>query len=177
VGETYDSEREVPGADADALREEIRAFIANWSQNRAFLMTRRRDGREIMRPVGSFLEGWTANTITQDLHLKTAHVRRDPIVGYLWVEVDGERYGRLQFPRNVWMQGAAELVEDPGEVAAFFERRAAATGRADAHPADQSYRRILIRTRPQYVRAEGFYPGEPMRAVILRDFPEPVPAA
>ena len=176
MGETYDSEREVPGADADALRDEIHAFIANWSQNRAFLMTRRRDGREIMRPVGSFLEGWTANTITQDLHLKTTHVRRDPVVGYLWVEVDGERYGRLQFPRNVWMQGVAELIEDPDEVAAFLERRQAATGRGDAHPHDQSYRRILIRTRPQYVRAEGFYPGEPMRAVILREFPEPVPS-
>jgi len=67
-------------------------------------------------------------------------------------------------------------VEDPDEVAAFFERRAAATGRGDAHPHDQAYRRILIRTRPQYVRAEGFYPGEPMRAVILREFPELAPA-
>jgi hypothetical protein len=172
MGETYESEREVPETDAEALSETIREFIANWSGNRAFLMTRRRDGREIMRPVGSFMEGWTANTITQDLHLKTGHVRNDPITGYLWVEVDGERYGRLDFPRNVWMQGRAELVEDPAEVAAFFERRAAATGRGDAHPHDDGYRRILIRTRPQYVRAEGFYPDEPMRAVILREFPE-----
>ena len=35
-------------------------------------------------------------------------------------------------------------------------------------------KRILIKTRPQYLRAEGFFKDEPMRAVIIRDFNEPI---
>ncbi len=38
-----------------------------------------------------------------------------------------------------------------------------------AHQGDPDYRRFLIRTRPVYVRAEGF--AEFSRPAVLRDFP------
>lgn len=168
MGETYDGERELPQEIADGLREEIRRFITQWNQIPSFMMTFRRDGRPIMRPVSTFVEGWTVGTITQDLHVKTQHLRNNPIVGYLWVDKKGR--GRLDWaPRSVWMQGRAQLIDDPAEVEAFFERRKRAFGQGDAHPHDHGYRRILVRTTPEYLRAEGFY-QDGMRPVIIRDF-------
>tara|TARA_Y100000817_G_C16743594_1_gene493632 strand:+ start:95 stop:670 length:576 start_codon:yes stop_codon:yes gene_type:complete len=175
MGKTYDSEKEVAESISNDLKNEIFLFIRNWQKSRAWLMTRRKDSREIMRPVGSFIDkDWSVGTITQDLHLKTKHIANDAITGYLWVEVDRQRYGRMDFPRNIWMQGQAELIHDEEKVQDFFIQRSAATGRGDAHPADDTYKRILIKTRPQYLRAEGFYKDEPMRAIIIRDFNQPI---
>jgi hypothetical protein len=175
MGKTYDSEKEVSNEISEQLKNEIFLFIRNWKKSRAWLMTRRKDSREIMRPVGSFInQDWSVGTITQDLHLKTKHVQNDSITGYLWIEVDNPRYGRLDFPRNVWMQGQAEVLEDENSVNEFFSKRSMATGRGDAHPQDNTYKRMLINTRPQYLRAEGFFKDEPMRAVIIRDFTEPI---
>jgi len=171
MGKKYDSEQEVSIEVSEDLKNEIFLFIRDWKNTRAWLMTRRKDTREIMRPVGSFInKDWSVGTITQDLHIKTTHVKNDPITGYLWVEMDSERYGRMDYPRNVWMQGSADLIDDEKEVKNFFDKRSAATGRGDAHPTDDTYKRMLINTKPEYIRAEGFYKDNPMRAVIIRDF-------
>jgi general stress protein 26 len=167
VGETYEREREVPAEQAEALRGEIHDFIAQYQKIPSFMMTYRKDGRPIMRPVSTFVEGWTIGTITQDLHPKTQHIRRNPVVGYLWVDTK-PRNGIPFGPKNVWVQGRAELIEDPDEVQAFFQRRLAAHNHGDAHPTDPNFQRILVRVTPEYLRAEGF--AEFSRPVIIRDF-------
>jgi hypothetical protein len=167
MGQTYDSEKEIAAAEALRWAPEVHAFIAAYQQTPCYFMTIRKNGRPVMRQVSAFVEGWTVGTITQDLHVKTSHVRSNPRVGYLWVDNTNAR-GLAWAPRNVWVEGNAELIEDPDEVGAFFARRVAAHNHGDAHPADDGYKRILIRTTPDYVRAEGF--AEASRPVIFRSF-------
>ncbi|MFN8534747.1 MAG: pyridoxamine 5'-phosphate oxidase family protein [Dehalococcoidia bacterium] len=168
MGETYENEREAPQAASEALRGEVQKFITQWNQVPSFMMTFRKDGRPIMRPVSTFVDGWMVGTITQHLHVKTQHIRDNPVVGYLWVGRDGRGPGMDWAPKSVWLQGRAELIEDPAEVEAFFERRKEKLGAGDAHPTDHDYRRIVVRVTPEYLRAEGFY--EAARPVIIRDF-------
>lgn len=170
MGEAYDREREVSPDAAEALRPEILDFIGDRDRSASYLMTRRRDGREIMRPVSTFVEDWVVGTVTQDLHLKTQHVRHDPVAGYLWVGREqraGSPPDGAFAPQVVWMQGRAELVEDQDTLADFFRRRTEKLGRPFAHPGDD-HTPYLIRVTPEYVRAEG-WAGQ--RAVIYRDFP------
>ncbi len=164
----YDHEREIPAAEAEAFKDQIYQMIIQYHTVPTFMLTFRKDGLPRMRPVDAFLEGWTINTITQDKHVKTAHIRRNPVVGYLWVDRVGRRPGMEWAPKSVYVQGRAELIDDPDEVAAFFERRRKGIGVADAHPHDLTYRRILVKVTPEYLRAEGF--AEASRPVILRDF-------
>jgi hypothetical protein len=102
-------------------------------------------------------------------HLKLTHVRHHPIVGYLFTEAAGEPYNALGYTKNVWIAGCCEIIEDPEVIHAFLQRRAAATGVGDAHPHDQRYRRVLMTTTPEYLRAEGF--AEHQRPVIYTTFP------
>ena len=162
----YEAEREVSAEEAERHREEVRAFISDWDRVAVYLMTLRRDGRPLMRPVSAFVEGWTIQTVTQDVHLKTKQVRRNPIVAYLFTGLEARERGND--PVSVYVQGVARLVEDAAEVEAFYERRAAATGRPRGHPGD-SYTPSVIRTTPQYLRAEGF--SGRRHPVIYRDFP------
>lgn len=164
--EAYNAEREVSAEEAERHREEIRAFISDWDRVAVYLMTLRRDGRPLMRPVSAFVEGWTIQTVTQDVHLKTRQVRRNPIVAYLFTGLEARERGND--PVSVYVQGVAELVEDQAEVEAFYERRAAATGRPRGHPGD-NYVPSVIRTTTQYLRAEGF--SGRRHPVIYRDFP------
>ena len=95
-------------------------------------------------------------------------MRRDPVVGYLWVGHEDrveDRFPRWN-PPVVWMQGRAELVTDQDEVEAFYARRLAKAGRGRNHPPEDTL--YIIRTEPEYVRAEGWI-GQ--RAIIFRDFP------
>ncbi len=164
----YDRERGISQEEAEALRETIHDFISDSSQHMAYLLTRRKDGREVMRPVSTFVENWRVGTMTQDLQPKTNHVRHDSIVGYLWVGHENRQEDR--FPRwnppVVWMQGRAELVTDPVEVDAFYKRRNTVIGRGRSHPPEETL--YLIRTEPEYVRAEGWI-GQ--RAIVYKDFP------
>ncbi|PZC40268.1 MAG: hypothetical protein DK305_000952 [Chloroflexi bacterium] len=171
-----DNEKQVPwdkekGLDADSankFRQEILEFISDSKQSSAYLMTRRKDGREIMRPVSVFVENWVCETITQDIQPKTTHVRRDPIVGYLWVgrEHRSDWKANDDFrPKVVWMQGVASLIEDESEVNIFYEKREAKKGVGRVHPEGETMH--LIRTAPQYVRAEGW---EGSRAIIYKNF-------
>ena len=162
----WDRERGLGAEQAESYRDAVHAFISDRSQHMAYLMTRRRDGRPIMRPVGTFVEGWRVGTMTQDIQPKTGHVRRDPVVGYLWVGREGRSdWGFGWNPRVVWMQGRAELIEDQGEVAAFYERRAAAGGNPRGHPPEETL--YVISVTPEYVRAEGWHGSN---AIVFRDF-------
>ncbi len=168
IASNWDRERGLTAEQAEAFRDRIHEFIADRDRRMTYLMTRRRDGREIMRPVDAFVENWVVQTMTQDLQPKTQHVRRDPIVGYLWVgkEERAENVSGRWNPPVVWLQGRAELVTDQGEVDAFYARREAATGIGRMHPADETL--YLIRTTPEYVRAEGW---AGMHGIVYRDFP------
>ncbi len=162
----WDRERGLGTEDAENYRDAVHAFISDRSQCMAYLMTRRRDGRPIMRPVGTFLEGWCVSTMTQDIQPKTEHIRRDPVVGYLWVGKEGRPdWPQRWNPHVVWMQGRAELIEDQDKVAAFYERRAAAGGSPRGHPPEEEL--YVIRVTPEYVRAEGWHGSN---AIVLRDF-------
>jgi hypothetical protein len=114
--------------------------------------------------VSAFVEGWTVGTISQGEHLKNQHIRNNPIVAYLWVEKCPEEDRWL---KSVWMQGTCEIIEDEAEVQAFFDRREAATGVGNNHPNDQ-WVKLLLRTTPTLVRAEGFL--GPNKPVLIRDF-------
>jgi hypothetical protein len=98
--------------------------------------------------------------------LKNQHIRTNPIVAYLWVEQCPQPDVRA---KSVWMQGRCEVVSDPAEIAAFYQRRAAAVGKPDSH-ADEHWTRLLLRTTPQLVRAEGFL-GQ-LKPALYRSFPD-----
>jgi hypothetical protein len=59
---------------------------------------------------------------------------QQPFVGYLFTDAEGEPYNALGHTKHVWIAGRCRLVEDPEDIQAFFQRRAAATGQGDAHP-------------------------------------------
>ena len=168
----WHGEVELPAERSEALRGEIHAFISGERGATAcFLTTLRRDGRPLARPVGAMVTGWSVETVTQDIQHKTAHVRANPVVSYLWVAAESRPGFGVHAPRSVFLEGRALLLEDPAAVEDFFSRRVARGGRPEgtAHRGDPDYRRFLIRTRPVYVRAEGF--AELSRPAVLRDFP------
>ncbi len=170
MGEAWDREKRMDAEAGEAYRRAIHAFISQYHQGTlSFLLTTRQNGLPMMRPVSTFVEGWTIQTISQHHHLKLTHVRRQPIVGYLFTDAAGEPYNALGYTKNVWIAGCCTLIEAPEAIAAFFHRRAAATGQGDAHPHDHSYRRVLMQTTPEYLRAEGF--AEHQRPVIYTQFP------
>ena len=149
-----DMEREASNERSESVRAEVLAFIKQRPPAVAsYLVTLRKDGRPHTRPVSTFIEGWTVGTISQGEHLKNQHIRRNPQVGYLWIELCPAA-GRS--PRSVWMQGTCEVIEDEQEVQDFFARRKAAIGQGDLHP-DEDWKRLLLRTTPTLVRAEGFF--------------------
>jgi hypothetical protein len=160
-----EEEREATPEQAEQARAAIKEWIKHSSPHTAkFLITLRKDGRPHCRPVSAFVEGWTVGTISQGEHLKNQHIRNNPVVAYLWVE---KCPAENQWLKSVWMQGRCEIIDDEDEVRAFFARREAATGVGDNHPNEQ-WVRLLLRTTPQLLRAEGFL--GPNKPVILRDF-------
>jgi hypothetical protein len=170
MGEVWDREKRIDAEAGEQYRHAIHAFIARYHQGTiSFLLTLRKHGVPMMRPVSAFVEGWTIHPISQHHHLKLTHVRHHPIVGYLFTEAAGEPYNALGYTKNVWIAGCCEIIEDPEVIHAFLQRRAAATGVGDAHPHDQRYRRVLMTTTPEYLRAEGF--AEHQRPVIYTTFP------
>lgn len=168
----WHGEVELPAADSEALRGEIHAFISGErGQTACFLTTLRRDGRPLTRPVNALVTDWSVETVTQDIQRKTGHVRGNPVVSYLWVGAGSRQGGDLFAPRSVFLQGRALLIEAPAAVDNFFRRRVARGGRPEgtAHQDEPDYRRFIIRTRPAYLRAEGF--AELSRPAVLRSFP------
>ena len=146
-------------AESEALRDELHAFVSGERGATAcFLTTVRRDGRPLTRPVNAMLTGWTVEAVTQDIQLKTRHVRSNPTVAYLRVSAESRRGLGAFAPRSVFLQGHAQLVEETAAVDDFFRRRVPRGGRPEgtAHAGEADYRRFLIRTRPGCLRAEGF---------------------
>ncbi len=168
MGITYDREKELPAEMAAQLRPEIQAFVQQYQKVPSWLMTFRKDGRPVMRPVSTFVEGWTVQTITQDIQPKTKHIRNNSTVAYLWVDNQPHHNNRLMVPKNVFLEGTAELIEDDEVVQEFFARRLRIHNHGDAHPGDPDFRRILMKVTPRYLRAEGWVEGS--APVIIRDF-------
>ncbi|MCY4640085.1 MAG: pyridoxamine 5'-phosphate oxidase family protein [Chloroflexi bacterium] len=166
--DVYERERELPAAAAAGHVEDIRRFISDASARCVYLVTFRRDGRPVSRPVAAFVDGWRIHTITQAVHVKTSHVRHHPTAGYLFVGLEPYRTtSPAPHLQNVWVEGHAELVEDRAAIDAFYERRRQATGRGDPHAGDTGWRPLLISVTPRYLRAEGFAGG--LHPVVLRE--------
>ncbi|MDA0256954.1 MAG: hypothetical protein O3C25_04335 [Chloroflexi bacterium] len=153
IGRKYDTERAVSEEQAEGLRAEILAFMADGDNVAKYLLTYRRDGRARMRPVGAYMDGWHIQNLTQDVHLKTGHVRRDPRVGYLFSGMSGRDRGND--PVSVFVEGVAELIEDQDVVMSFLRWRAGKQGLDPGYP-HGDFVPLLIRTTPLYLRAEGF---------------------
>ena len=92
----YDTEREVSREEAEGRRDEIRNFMADRATVATYLITLRKDGRPLARPVGAFLEDWTIYTVTEDIHPKTLQIRRNPVVAYIFSGMTGRERG------NIW---------------------------------------------------------------------------
>lgn len=166
--EVYEREREVPPEAAAEHADAIQRFIADASARCAYLVTLRRDGRPVSRPVAAFVDGWRIHTITQAVHVKTGHVRRRPTAGYLFVGLEPyQTTSPAPHLRNVWVEGRADLIEDRAALDAFYERRRQVTGRGDPHADDEGWRPLLISVTPRYLRAEGFAEG--LHPVVLRE--------
>ncbi|GIW06956.1 MAG: hypothetical protein KatS3mg060_1761 [Dehalococcoidia bacterium] len=156
----YD-ERAVSPEEARAALPEIQAFLRRrFPEVACFLTTLRKDGRPSIRQVGAFVTDWTIETATQPWHVKNQHIRRNPIVTYLWV---GLTPGEYRAVPNVMLQGVCEILEDPAAVRDFDERRRQALGALGATETE----RWLLRTRPTSLRAEGF--TGPRRPVLIAD--------
>ena len=153
MGRKYNSERAVSPEEGEEHRDEILAFMADWDEVAKYLLTYRRDGRPRMRPVGAYMDGWHIQTVTQDVHLKTGHVRRDGRVAYLFSGMSGRDRGND--PVSVFVEGVAELIEDQERVRSFLLWRAERLGLDPTYPRDD-FVPFLIRTKPLYLRAEGF---------------------
>ncbi len=162
--EHWDKERGISQEQSDTYKQEIHDFISNKDICMAYLMTRRKDGREIMRPVSTITDNWVVHTMTQDIQPKTTHIKNDPVVGYLWVGKDS-RDGHRWNPKVVWMQGKAELITDQSGVDEFYKMREEKWGIGRGHPAEDTL--FLVKTTPQYVRAEGWH-GQ--NAIIYKEF-------
>lgn len=168
------SRKEVLSLEAEANEEtaaRILPEVLNFIQGKdgatmCYLITLRKDGRPYGRPVWTFVEGWTVNTISQFEHLKNRHIEKNPEVAFLWTEVTPATPNRL---RSVFLQGKCEIVRDAKTINDFYDRRKAATGRGDGHP-DEDWTRLLLVTKPTVVRAEGFL--GPLKPAVYRDFPE-----
>ncbi len=166
--EVYEREREVSPELASGRVAAIQSFISDASARCAYLVTFRRDGRPVSRPVAAFVDGWRIHTITQAVHVKTSHVRHDPTVGYLFVGLEPyTTTSPAPHLKNVWVEGRAELVEDRAEIDDFYEHRRQLTGRGDPHADDEGWKPLLIRVTPRYLRAEGFAEG--LHPVVLRE--------
>jgi hypothetical protein len=149
----HDSERAVSAEEGEAFRDEIHAFMADPNDVAKYLLTYRRDGRARMRPIGAYMDGWHIQNLTQDLHLKTGHVRRDPRVAYLFSGMTGRDRGND--PISVFVEGVGEVIEDQEVVRRFLRWRAELVGLDPEYPRGD-FLPLLIRTRPLYLRAEGF---------------------
>lgn len=159
-------EKEASLDEAEGVRDAILAFMQGREGPTAnYLITLRRDGRPHSRPVLVFVQNWIVETMGQGEHLKTAHVRNNQEVGYLITERFGDPTVR---PRNVWVQGTCELIEDKEAIADFYRRRKEDTGVGDVSP-ESDYTRILMRTTPSLIRAEGFL--GPFKPVLFRGIP------
>ncbi|MCS6802988.1 MAG: pyridoxamine 5'-phosphate oxidase family protein [Chloroflexota bacterium] len=154
----------VRGEAAEVYRDSIYQFIQQRRPMVAcFLTTTQRSGQPVTRQVGAFLDGWRVGTITEPESVKVAHIRRNPLVSYLWVELTPAERGPA---RNVLLLGECTIDDDPERVYDFLVRRAAARG----WPApERRTDRWLLWTTPRLVRAEGWVGGE--TPAILTTFP------
>ncbi len=167
MGEKYDAERAVAIDEGERHREEILAFMADWDHVAKYLLTYRGNGRPRMRPVNAYMvDGWHIQTVTQDVHFKTAHVRRDSRVAYLFSGMSPRDRGND--PVSVFVEGVAELVEDQAIVRPFLRWREEVTHTGENNPGDD-YVPYLIRTTPLYLRAEGF--SGRRSPVVYTEFP------
>lgn len=158
-------EAEATADQAESVRDDVKAFISQFGPNLSrYMFTMRKDGSPHGRPVSAFVEGWTVGTISQGEHLKNTHIRNNPTVAYLFTELNPAPGQPL---RTVFLQGTCEILDDPEVLNDFYKRRVEAGGTPDGHP-DEDWVRLLLKTTPRFVRAEGFL-GQ-TKPAIFRDF-------
>ena len=164
--EAWSQEKGLSDDIAEQYNLQILEFISDKNAHMADLMSRRKNGEEIMRPVGTFVTDWTVETLTQHVQPKTNHIMNDSNVGYLWVGKE-TRDNALWNPYVVWMHGLAEVITDQDRVDDFYERRKNKTGVGMIHHDDDTTLHYVIKTTPKYIRAEGWHGRN---AIVIKDF-------
>ena len=104
MGEVWDKEKQIDPNQSESYRSEIYDFISQYhSTTLSFMMTMRKNGQSIMRPVSTFIENWQIFTISQHHQLKVNHVKNNPNVGYMFIDNGGPAYMSLGYTKNVWV--------------------------------------------------------------------------
>ncbi|PZC41026.1 MAG: General stress protein 26 [Chloroflexi bacterium] len=169
MGEVWNKEKKIDDNESEQYRDIIREFISKYhSTTLSYFLTIRKNGQPVMRPVSTFVEGWDIYTISQHHQVKVQHVKNNANVGYLFTDNEGDAYMPLGYTKNVWVSGICEIITDQSEIEEFFIRREKGTGQGDAHPHDNTYTRLLFKTKLNYLRAEGF--AEHARPIIYKHF-------
>ena len=165
MGKKYDAEKEANASEAQKNLDAIHSFMSDWDDVAKYLLTYRKNGQPRMRPVNAYMNGWYIQSVTQNIHLKTAHIRNNDNVAYLFSGMSPRERGND--PINVFIEGSAELIEDQEQVFAFLDWRESITNTGLNTPGDD-YVPYVIQVRPRYIRVEGF--SGRRRPVIFRDF-------
>ncbi|MAX11103.1 MAG: hypothetical protein CL710_01970 [Chloroflexi bacterium] len=165
MGKKYDAEKEANASEAKKNLDAIHTFMTDWDDVAKYLLTYRKNGQPRMRPVNAYMNGWYIQSVTQNIHLKTAHIKNNDNVAYLFSGMSPRERGND--PINVFIEGTAELIEDQEQVFEFLEWRESITNTGLNTPGDD-YVPYVIQVRPRYIRVEGF--SGRRHPVIFRDF-------
>ncbi|PZC40116.1 MAG: hypothetical protein DK305_001103 [Chloroflexi bacterium] len=165
MGIKYDAEKEATQNELASNIENIHAFMSNWNDVAKYLLTYRKNGQSRMRPVNAYMNGWHIQSVTQDLHIKTTHIKNNQNVAYLFSGMQPRERGND--PVNVFIEGTAELIEDQFEVDKFLKWREDKTHTGLNTPGDD-YTPFVIQVKPRYIRVEGF--SGRRHPIIIRDF-------
>ena len=153
MGKKYDAEKEANASEAIKNINAIHSFMTDWDNVAKYLLTYRKNGQPRMRPVNAYMNGWYVQSVTQDLHLKTTHIRNNENVAYLFSGMTPRERGND--PVNIFIEGTAELIEDQEQVFQFLDWRESVTKTGLNTPGDD-YTPFVIQVRPRYIRVEGF---------------------
>ena len=85
-------------------------------------------------------------------------------MAYLFTELHPEPGAPL---KTVFLSGTCEILDDRKVLNDFYKRRVAAGGTPDGHP-EEDWVRLLLKTTPTLVRAEGFLGQN--KPAVYRDF-------
>ena len=165
MGKKYDAEKEADISEIVTNLAGIHEFMSDWNNVAKYLLTYRKNGQPRMRPVNAYMNGWYIQSVTQNIHIKTAHIRNNENVAYLFSGMIPRERGND--PVNIFIEGTAELIEKQETVFQFLEWRENITGTGLNTPGDD-YTPFVIQVRPRYIRIEGF--SGRRHPIILRDF-------
>ncbi len=146
-----------PSFDEASLKNNILSFLDETRY--VMLVTNAKDGWPMSRMMGFFREGWDLWFTTVAGSLKARQLTNDNKVTLLWKEPNGNFFKFLN------IKGEIEVFEDEATVTRQVEKYWAKYGAP--HVKNPDIKRIVMRVKVKYARAEGFGIAPPP---ILRNF-------